>query len=200
MSTPIDEFLEMDKHAFFGELMGGMAKNFSGRAAGNLGDKLVGGAMLAAGGAAVEGIGAAATKIYEAFDKRRGFKEMMSLDPSLAGVKKENPQLFNAAYSSLRNVNPVFGKDPLIAGSHMHRFMSMGPGMAGIAIAGTVQSPRAPASPSQQPFRGESLYQDVDPNAAEMSQLNLSRARRGERESLQKEQEDSRQLNAFRRK
>ena len=175
MSNPIDDFLEMDKQ---GGLWTGVTNQFSSAGREALGGKLVGGALIAGGTMAVTGLGAAASKIYEAVDKRRGFKEMMSLDPGLKDLQAEKgPKLFNAAYSSLRNVNPTYGKDPLIAGAFMRRIME-NPETAGLQIAATLQAPKAPMS-GQYAFKPESLHSQGDSQKAEMDQYGLAAARRG---------------------
>ena len=135
MTNPLDEVLELEKSAsFLGGFGKGVARSFSSGGGKALGEKMVGGAMVAAGTAAVAGIGAAAEKIYNAIDKRRSFKAMMELDPSLQERQGEDPKIFNAAYSSLYNLNPQFAKEPLVAGSYMHDAMDA-PNVAGQRIA-----------------------------------------------------------------
>jgi len=169
MSNPIDDFLEMDKQ---GGLWTGVTNQFSSAGREALGGKLVGGALIAGGTMAVTGLGAAASKIYEAVDKRRGFKEMMSLDPGLKDLQADKgPKLFNASYSSLRNVNPTFGKDPLIAGAYMRRIME-NPETAGLQIAATLQAPKAPMS-GQYAFKPESLHSPTPGEVEDRKQMNL---------------------------
>jgi len=105
-----------------------------------LGKQMQGGAAVALGGAAIAGIGVAARKISDAVAKRREFREMMDLDPELAEHQAKDPRIFNAAYSSLRSINPAFGRDPLVAGAHMKQFMD-NPDTAGLMIARTVRPP-----------------------------------------------------------
>jgi len=85
--------------------------------------------MTAAGALAVP-----ATKyIMGAITKRQDYNEMMGLNPDLPQIKQENPRMFNQMYTSLRNANPEFGRDPIIAGAHMRKMMNTPP-MAGFTL------------------------------------------------------------------
>lgn len=164
MSNPIDEFLEMEKEAGLMDFLRGAGRgltSISGDAfprniramsedaiaaferGADLGRQMQGGAAWAMGGVAASGLGMAAKKIGDAVAKRREFREMMELDPELVEHQARNPKMFNAAYSSLRNINPAFGRDPLVAGAHMKQFMD-NPDTAGLMIARTVRPPDTP--------------------------------------------------------
>lgn len=124
MRNPVDEFLCMQKTA-------GPA------------EAAINPVAMALWGAAAAGVGAAASNIYQAVSKRRDFKSMMELAPDLSEVQASNPKMFNAVYSSFRNINPTYAADPLVAGAYMRNFMD-NPGTAGLAIAQTVKQPDAP--------------------------------------------------------
>lgn len=166
MSNPIEELLEYEKTAGLGTFLSGVGRgvvNLSGKVdpskgvklteeglkifqrGGQLGQQMQTGAALAAGGALITGLGLAAKKINDAVSKRRDFREMMSLHPELSEEQGRNPKMFNAAYSSLRNINPTFGRDPLVAGAHMKQFMD-NPDTAGLMVARTIRPPDAPRS------------------------------------------------------
>jgi hypothetical protein len=164
MSDPIDDFLEYEKTAQLGSFLRGVGRGFrtlgrtvgQGKGAprmageafeafsrgGELGQKLQGGAALAAGGMALAGIGAAAKKINDAIHKRRTYKEMMSLNPDLAEVRDRDAPFFNAAYTSLRSVNPTFARDPITAGAMMVKMLD-NPEHAGNVLLGSVRQPTA---------------------------------------------------------
>jgi len=166
MSNPIDEFLEYEKTAGVGSFLKGIGRGLTSMskpvyAAGegvspeiraayaamqrgaNLGQQMQSGAALAAGGAAITGIGLAAKKIIGAIDKRRDFRQMMELDPELGDLQKRDTKFFNAAYSSMRNVNPTFGRDPITSGAMMHNMLA-NPEIAGAVLMGSVKTPEAP--------------------------------------------------------
>lgn len=82
------------------------------------------GALLTGGvSAGAAGLGLAAQKVYDAITKSRDFRLMLEHNPDLHEQLAEKPKLFNQAYSSLRTLNPAFGKDPIIAGSYMRQVM-----------------------------------------------------------------------------
>lgn len=165
MLNPIDEFLEYEKTAALGSFLRGIGRGFTtlgkgviprgggaqvGSAAmeafqrgGELGQQMQGPAALAAGGAMMTGIGMAAKKITQAIDKRRDYKQMMQVDPELAEFRKKDPRFFNAAYSSMRSINPTFGGDPLTSGALMKKMLD-NPTNAGLILAGSVKDPAAP--------------------------------------------------------
>jgi hypothetical protein len=166
--NPLDEYLEMTKEASFGALLKGAWKGLTSagpqqlstlKPAGSpdawigaatqglqLGRKAQAGLATAAGGAALAGGAAAFAKIRNSISKKRDFKQMMATDPELAQLQKEKPKFFNQAYSSLRNVNPTFGKDPIVAGSYMRKMMA-NPDAAGLTLAQSIKAPQADSGP-----------------------------------------------------
>lgn len=122
MSNPIDEFFEeytpkegKTKEASFSAMMSQIP---SGAAQG-----LAMGVTGGVAAAAAAGIGVAAHKAYLAATKQRDFNKMLEFNPALKAQKRENPKMFNQAFSSLRNMNPEFSKDPLVAGQYMEQIM-----------------------------------------------------------------------------
>jgi len=210
MSNPIDDAL-MAKEAFFGGLMQSIKNQFSRGGGEALGGHLMGGAQMALGGAAIAGIGAAASKIHDSITKKRDFKEMMSLNEDLQSEQQGQEKFFNAAYSSLRRMNPAFGKDPIVAGSYMRKMMA-NPDAAGLTLAQSVKAPMLPgayqlsgkAAPWAAPMDEMNLAQarrreQMAPMEMERAQLGLKGLRRGEAGAAQKEQEDARQMSMFRK-
>jgi hypothetical protein len=124
-----------------GEQLGSSFMSGVGSAGEGLGKGLVSGATSALGAAAVLGAGLGAQKLLAAGTKRRDFKEMMDLNPDLAPVQEENPRFFNASYTSLRRLNPTYGRDPVVAGSLLRRMMQ-NPEGAGTILAGTMKEPQ----------------------------------------------------------
>jgi hypothetical protein len=160
MSNPLDEYLE--KRAFFGGL-GRAVKSFAQGAAGQGTRKNVvqqfgmagrdalkkgiseagSGAMQATGIAAV-GLGlAAVNKMVGARQVKQDFREMMDLHPDLAQAQAQDPKRFNAAYKGLRQLNPTYAGNPLVAGTMMQRMMD-NPEGAGAVLAGSFKQPDAP--------------------------------------------------------
>ena len=114
----------------------------------DVGKGLAMGAAGALGAAGIAGLGMAVQKLTSAATKRRDFREMMDLNPDLEDVQNTNPKFFNASYSSIRRLNPTYGKDPIVAGSLMRRMMD-NPSTAGTILAGTLREPEAPRSPTE---------------------------------------------------
>lgn len=135
------------------------------------GQAVAGGLAAAGAGTLVAGVGAAASKAYDALTKGRDFKQMLSHNPDLQEHHDRDPKMFNQMYTSLRGINPQFGKDPLVAGTFMRRMVDAGGNPGGI-LTGAV-----PAG------RGNSMFQDLSMLGASAganyySDLNKSRARR----------------------
>jgi hypothetical protein len=88
----------------------------------------------------------AVNKIRMAITKKRDFDAMIHHNPDLAEARGRNPELFAQQYTSLRNVNPQFAQDPLIAGTYM-RQMSTYPEAAGSTLvsAAKTEAPQQPA-------------------------------------------------------
>jgi len=126
--NPLDEYLEMRKEAF--KLPIGMGTQLAGV-----------GMTMGLGAAAAHAI-PVADKIYGAITKRRDFNEMMETNPDLQELQAEDDTFFNQAYSSLRRVNPTFGRDPIIAGSYMKKMM-INKDQAGLTLAQSVKAPDA---------------------------------------------------------
>lgn len=129
--NPIDEFLEdhgSNKEASWGDVgKGGLSALGVG-----LGTA-VGGAVIAGGAMGLQ-------KLHDAATKSRDFRKMMEFGADLQDAHKQDPRMFNQMYSSLRNVNPAFAKDPLIAGNYMRKMLGS-PEAAGAfleAAAGSV--------------------------------------------------------------
>lgn len=78
----------------------------------------------------VGAVGVAASKIYDAATKSRDFRAMLSVNPELHDFVKENPNKANSLFTSLRQINPDFSKDPYVAG-HYIRQMAGDPGREG---------------------------------------------------------------------
>lgn len=88
----------------------------------------------AIGSAAVTGTmalaGVAAARLYDAATKSRDYRAMLSHNSDLHEFAKENPNKANSLYTSLRQINPDFSKDPFVAG-HFMRQMANDPGREG---------------------------------------------------------------------
>lgn len=186
MTNPIDEYFEMKKSAApripgmqaqfadaltkklverrVGDIMegaGGFGRGFKQSFTGGAGGRNLAGAMLTMGtGVAMAAAVPAANKIIQAVTKRRDYRQMMEHNPDLGEYKEMNPKLFRQAYDSLRQANPSYGRDPLIAGAHMRKIMD-NPEVAGLTLAeamgerptqiqGKVQSQDLPVSLSLQ--------------------------------------------------
>lgn len=144
MTNPLDEYLE-EKHAADGGF------------AGHMGSAFMGGLGTAVAAGAVAATGMAASHIYDAVTKARDFKDMLRspFNQDLHGLYTERPREFNAAYSSLRSMNPSFAKDPMIAGSYLRRMMTFTPEAAGSAILESLQYRKSePENPLEKAFMG----------------------------------------------
>lgn len=129
------------------------------------------GAAAAAAGSVVAGVGMAAGRAYDALTKGRDFKEMLSFNPDLQEHHDRDPKMFNQMYTSLRGINPQFGKDPLVAGSFMRRMVDQGGNSGGVLTS---------AVPTG---RGNSMMQDMSMIGAQAggqyySHLNQAKLRR----------------------
>lgn len=158
--TPVDEYLEMRKEAGLKEMAKGFGQGLIGgvkpfaATSGNMvnlsntgafANKLLAGAErgyelgqkaqipLAAG--AVAGLALVVRKVHGAMTKQRDFKQMMELNPQLAEAQAQRPEMFNAAYNSLRKMNPTFGSDPVVSGAFMHKMMILNPEQAGMILS-----------------------------------------------------------------
>jgi hypothetical protein len=77
--------------------------------------------------------GLAAKKIYEAATHGHDFRTMLEHNPDLEEHRRRDPRLFNQHFTSLRNANPQFSADPIIAGTFM-RQMAENPLNAGNTV------------------------------------------------------------------
>lgn len=118
--NPLDEYMS-EKHAGFGA--------FGNR----LGQAAETGMATALATGAIAATGMAAHKIYEAVTKARDFRDMMGspFNADLAEHHQTKPKEFNAAFTSLRRMNPTFSQDPMIAGTYMRQMMTYDPATAG---------------------------------------------------------------------
>jgi hypothetical protein len=104
--------------------------------------------MYGLGGAAV---GVAAEKAYRAATKSRDYEKMMAHNPDLKEYRRENPNLFNQHYTSLRGMAPEFASDPIVGGTYM-RQMSTDPQSAGKVVVEALGARKGFAShPTQLP-------------------------------------------------
>lgn len=137
--NPVDKFL-MTKNAGFMSNMGGA---------------LAEGAGTAVAAATVSGVGMAAMKAYDAITKQRDFKKMLfsPFNADLHEYHQSRPKEFNAAFSSLRTMNPEFSKDPMVAGLYMRRIMQYDPMTAAGALTESLQfRDKFPESPMEEVF------------------------------------------------
>jgi len=116
------------------------ASKLFGEAGRRFGTDLMRGAAGAAGVAAVGVVGHAARKLFQAGVKRRDFQAMLENNPDLEMHQESNPKFFNAAYNSIRSLNPAYGSDPVVAGSLMRRMMQSPEG-AGTILMSTLKPP-----------------------------------------------------------
>ena len=105
------------------------------RFAQNVGD----GVVQTAVGLAMVGAVPAVKGIYNAISRKKHFSDMMHQNSDLDEIRRDNPRQFNHHYSSLRNMNPTFASDPIVAGSYM-RQMGMSPGTAGSVVVESLRS------------------------------------------------------------
>lgn len=143
MSNPIDDYLEFKKEAVLSGALRGIGRGLSKLTAEDVGARMGEGALTVAGGMAATGLGVAAKKIMGAITKRRDFNEMMTLNDDLKSYQNRDPKTFNAAYSSLRRMNPTFAGDPVVAGAHMRKMME-NPDAAGLTLVSTFDKPKPP--------------------------------------------------------
>lgn len=113
-----------------GRGLGQMASDFAMGARGAFNPSVLGGEVVKgmAGHAGSLALGAvalaavpAAKKIWDSLESKRVYKEMMQLSPELEGLRQNNPETFSASYNAIRRLNPVYSKDPLVAGAMMSR-------------------------------------------------------------------------------
>lgn len=129
--NPLDEFLMAKKGAAMPSPSMGSV----------FGKALLSGGAGALATAGIAAAGVAVSKIYDAATKMRDFRAMMGspFNADLHEHYSSRPHEFNAAYSSLRAVNPDFSKDPMIAGTYMRRMMTFDPASAGGPLIESLQ-------------------------------------------------------------
>jgi hypothetical protein len=108
---------------------------------GNAAKQLGAAAGQALGTAAVAGAvglgGVAISKLYDAATKSRDYRKMLAANPEVHAFAQENPNLANQFFTSLRDMNPEFSRDPLVAGHYM-QMMAKDPHHAGGYVLQTV--------------------------------------------------------------
>lgn len=124
--TPYDKFMQ-EKRAFFG-------KGPAASVVEQMPAMLLQAAGTAAGAATVAGIGYAAREAYNALTKKRDFNNMLSANPDLKEMHSQDPKQFNLMFTSLRNMNPTFSKDPIVAGTFMRRMVDSPMTAGGVAV------------------------------------------------------------------
>ena len=139
MGNPIDDYLEIrtEKTAGVGDFFraAASAPAFAPEQVGVMAKH-----TLAVAGGAV--LAAAARKAYMAATKSLHHKQMLEVNPDLAEHQQADPKMFNQHYSSLRNMNPHFAQDPVVAGAYMRR-MSEFPHNAGpILVESLKEAPK----------------------------------------------------------
>ena len=80
-------------------------------------------AVQGAVGAGAAGLGFGAVKLFQAATKARDFRKMLEFNPDLAQHHEADPKMFNQMYTSLRQLNPTYAGDPLIAGTFMRQMV-----------------------------------------------------------------------------
>jgi len=171
--NPIEEFLYEYPTSKTAGFVGSVFKNLPEQAA--LGAATAGAAALVAGA----GIGAHA--LYDAVTKGRDFRKMLSFNEDLAAAHKENPKYINAAFSTLRSMNPSFSRDPMVAGSFVRQMATTPEAAFGLAGQAAGFAPR-PGAVQDAALGG--LQAGIGPGAS------LGRLSEGERiKALYKSQE-----------
>lgn len=86
------------------------------------------GTAAATGAVAMTGV--AVSKLYDAATKSRDYRSMLAANPDLHDFARVNPNRASALFTSLRQINSEFSKDPFVAGEYMRR-MAADPGREG---------------------------------------------------------------------
>lgn len=127
--NPVEEFLEVKTAApapgAFRKALNAMPGHFGAAAAGA--------GAAGAVGLVGAGLGAAVGGIMDAATKGSDFRAMLEHNEDLHEHHERDPKRFNLMFTTLRNVNPQFSKDPLVAGSFMRRMIESPTGIGGIA-------------------------------------------------------------------
>ena len=177
--NPVAEYLTT-KQAGFGSAARGFGQGFAEQATSKgFGGATANAAMGAGIGMGLTGIAAlgtmAATKLYDAATKARDFRVMLENNADLAEKHKENPRQFNQMFSTLRNMNPEFSRDPLVAGSYMRQMVedpmhAGGKAVEALNFRDKAQSPVSKAL-LEGVFRKGTSAQPPDPLAGRKAQV-----------------------------
>ena len=100
----------------------------------NFKNTALGAAGVATVGMAAAGLSGSAETIYNAATKSRDFRSMLEHNTDLQEHHEADPKRFNLMFTTLRNMNPEFSKDPLVAGAYMRRMVEAGPMAGGVAV------------------------------------------------------------------
>lgn len=141
--NPLDEYAMRKESGFWGDFTAGKGIGGDVRTA------VIGTGVAAA----TAGIVPAVKRIMGAITKRHDFNMMLEHNPDLRDAQRQNPKLFNQAYTSLRSMNPQFAADPLVAGGLMSRIM-VEPTAAHQILRDSYMANRPSASPMQQAMVG----------------------------------------------
>jgi hypothetical protein len=80
------------------------------------------------------GLYEAAGRAYQAITKQHDFNAMLEANPELKGEQKRDPKMFNRFYNSLRQMNPQFAAEPVVAGTYMRKMMTSPEAAGGILV------------------------------------------------------------------
>ncbi len=185
MSNPLDDYIETRefvKQAGIGDFFRRAVKApaFEPEQVGSL-VKQVG---MVAGAGMMMG---AAKKLYMAATKSTHHRKMLEVNPDLVEHQRAEPAQFNQHYSSLRNLNPQFARDPVVAGSYM-RHMSEMPQNAGAILVDSMQkAPQGQGIGLKDLSAGLNVTKQMAP-PTESEQVAMRTARNKEDESYYKAQ------------
>lgn len=134
--NPLEQYLEEKKAGWGQDFLHGARDAFKPNFAGEAGRNIALGGAAALGAGAVAGGTMLAGRIYDAATKSQDFRTMLEEPTNVDIVQehRENPQLVNRMFSTLRNVNPQFTKDPIVSGSYVRRMLAEPLGAGGIAV------------------------------------------------------------------
>lgn len=183
MGNPLDDYFESgeQKTAGLGDFAGAVGRGARGAISGEGLGQLATYSAAAAGAGALVG---AARKAYMAATKGRHHKQMIEANPDLAEAQQADPTTFNQHYSSLRNLNPVFASDPVVAGAYMRR-MSEFPHNAGPILVESLKS--APQPPGVKDY---ATALDISRSAGQPAmRMEQARLQKTERESARPDRE-----------
>lgn len=93
------------------------------------------GTAAATGAVAMAGV--AASKLYDAATKSRDYRAMLAANPEVHEFALENPNMANAMFTSLRQLNPAYSKDPFVSGHFMRQMANDPHGAGGYLMVAT---------------------------------------------------------------